>query len=327
MYLYRTILSQAIKNVWRHKYLWFFGLFAALLGNSGEMQILFYRYDNLSSGLFPGCRRFLETGFFSKATIINIGRLAQEEPFSLFMVLSLFIIFAALSVFIISLSISSQAGLVNNAASIKTDKKHSFKEGLATGMKNFWPVLGLNIILKLIIFIIFVILSLPIIASISTANFTTTSLIFVISFLIYVPLAITLAFIIKYAVAFVVIKGSRFFESIKLGWKLFIKNWLVSIEMAFILFFINFLAAVLLLLLLLVFSVPFLFIILLFAKFGLVFYTWIIIVLAIIFYLSAIVLAGSVLSAFQIFSWTGLFIELIGKGGVSKLTRLFSKNS
>jgi len=325
MYLYRTILSQAFKNVWRNKYLWFFGLFAALVGSSGEIQILFYRYDSLSEGLFPGLRRIIETGFFSKETIANIGQLARVEPFSLFMIFSLFIVFVALAIFIIWLSISSQAALVNNAAKMKTDKKHNFKEGLEVGMKNFWPVLGLNIFLKLIIFVMFIILSLPIISSIATGNFTATSLIFIISFLIYVPLAIILSFIVKYAVAYVVIKGSRMFESIKLGWQLFLKNWLVSIEMAFILFFISFLAGISLLMLLLIFSVPFLFIIILFIKFSLYFYTWIIIILAVIFYLLLILLTGAILSAFQVFSWTGLFIELIGKGGVSKLTRVFSK--
>ncbi|RLC39230.1 hypothetical protein DRH27_00160 [Candidatus Falkowbacteria bacterium] len=325
MYLYRTILSQAFKNVWRNKYLWFFGLFAALVGSSGEIQVLFYRYDSLSEGLFPGFRRILETGFLSKETLVNIGQLARTEPFSLFMVFSLFIVFIALGVFILWLSISSQAALVNNAARIKTDKKHNFKEGLEVGMKNFWPVLGLNIFLKLMIFAIFVILSLPIISSIATGNFTATSLVFIISFLIYVPLAIILSFIIKYAVAYVVIRGSRMLESIKLGWQLFLKNWLISIEMAFILFFISFLAAIALLMLLLIFSIPFLFIIILFIKFNLYFYTWAVIVLAIVFYLLVILLTGAILSAFQVFSWTGLFIELIGKGGVSKLTRMFGK--
>ncbi len=37
MTLYRDILGQSLKSAWHNKYLWFFGLFAALLGNAGEL--------------------------------------------------------------------------------------------------------------------------------------------------------------------------------------------------------------------------------------------------------------------------------------------------
>ena len=71
----------------------------------------------------------------------------------------------------------------------------------------------------------------------------------------------------KYAIAYVVIKGSGFVEAVKLGWQLFVKNWLVSLEMAFILFFINFAVGFGLLLLFLISAGPFLFLALVFYAF------------------------------------------------------------
>ena len=41
MSFYRNILKQAWKITWRNKYLWWLGIFAALLGNGGEFEILF----------------------------------------------------------------------------------------------------------------------------------------------------------------------------------------------------------------------------------------------------------------------------------------------
>jgi hypothetical protein len=40
MSLYRSILKRAWEISWKFKYLWFFGLFAALLGNGGEFEII-----------------------------------------------------------------------------------------------------------------------------------------------------------------------------------------------------------------------------------------------------------------------------------------------
>jgi hypothetical protein len=62
-------------------------------------------------------------------------------------------------------------------------------------------------------------------------------------------------------------------------------------------------------------------------KFGLFFNFWVLMVLAFVILLMVIFLIGSVLATFQISSWTGLFIELIGRGGVSKLVRMFDKKT
>ncbi len=326
MSLYRNILSRAWQITWRSKYLWFFGLFAALLGNGGELEVIFRGFSgDMSQGLFPALRRFAETGIFSKQAIANIGQLVLEDPISLFFVLAVFLILVILICFLIWLVIVSQAALVNNSANIIAGKNHDFKQGIEAGMKKFWPVLGLNLLIKIIIYLVFVLLSLPVIFSIGQSSFIKANLLFVISFLIFIPVGIVLAFIIKYAIAYVVIKGSQFLEAIKLGCQLFVKNWLISLEMAFILFFINFLVGFCLLLLFLVLAVPFLFLALIFAQSALYFNFWVIIVLALILYLSIIILVGAGLAAFQISSWTGLFIELVSRGGMSKIVRIFDK--
>jgi len=43
----------------------------------------------------------------------------------------------------------------------------------------------------------------------------------------------------KYAIAYVVINKRQVSQAINQGWQLFKENWLVSLEMALILFFIN----------------------------------------------------------------------------------------
>jgi len=327
MAFYRTIVSQAWKSTWHNKYLWFFGLFAALLGNGGELEIIFRGFDdNLSEGLIPSLWGLAQTGIFSKTALVNITHLAAKEPFSVIATLGVLFILLMLGIFVAWLAIVSQVGLVNNAARITTGKRHDIKDGIEAGIKRFWPIFGLNVILKGLIYLFFALLSIPVIASASKAYFSANSFLFVLAFLLFVPVAITLSFIVKYAICFSVIKGESFIKSIKLGWQLFAKNWIISIEMAFLLFFINFMVGICLVIFFLVMAVPFLFILIVFTKLALFVNFWFVVVSASIILIVVVAFVGSILAAFQISSWTGLFIELIGRGGMSKIARVFGKN-
>ncbi len=328
MFLYRNILSQAWKITWRYRYLWFFGLFAALLGNGGEMEIVLNGFDGGSSNIIPGLQSLhglLQIDFFSVHTLDNIGQLLINDPATLLVSLAIFLLIIFLTAFIVWLVIISQGALVHNAARVISGKKHDFKSGLEAGMKKFWPVFGLNATVKIIIYILLLIVSLPVLAE-TYRSTATISLSFVILFLIFVPLSVVLSFVVKYAVAYAVIKGNHFIDAIRLSWRLFTRNWLVSVEMAFLLFFINLLAGLCLLFLIFVLAIPFLFVALVFIKSGLFFSFWAVVILAMILFLLIIMFVGACLAVFQISSWTGLFIELTGRGGTSKLTRIFSRS-
>jgi hypothetical protein len=326
MFKYRNILKQAWKNTWQHKYLWFFGLFAALLGNTGELEVIWRSLsNNFDQGIFAGLQSFASTGIFSFGIIANIGRLFVTDPFSIFMVLIVLLFLLIISIFLIWLSVTSQAVLVNNTANILNDKKHSFSDGVAAGVKKFWPVLGLNLVLRAAIYIILVLISLPIISSLASGSLNQGGLLFLISFIIFIPLAIILSFIVKYSIAYVVLKGRGFTEALSAGWRLFLDNWLVSIEMALILFAINFLVGFILLWLALILAVPFLFIAAILSKIAIFVNFWSIFLFILVPVFILIILAGAILSTFQIVAWTNLFIELIGQGAVSKIVRVFGK--
>ena len=62
---------------------------------------------------------------------------------------------------------------------------------------------------------------------------------FVVSFIIFIPLAVMVSFITRYASCYVVLKNYRFRDSFKLGITLFTKNWLISLEMALALILVS----------------------------------------------------------------------------------------
>lgn len=323
MPFYRNILKQAWALTWRNKYLWWFGIFAALLGNGGEFEILFNNAGaNPSQALFPSWQRIASTGVFSGHTLTNIGNLLRQDTLNMILVSAACLIALAIGLFLVWLVIVSQAAIVNNSAAVIKQKKHAFRDGLDSGILNFWPVLALNIIIKAAIYALLVAISLPAIFSQGSFN---ANLFYIIALVIIVPVAIILSFIMKYAVAYSVINKSKIMPAIKQSCRLFKENWLISFEMAVILFFINLLVGLAIVLIILVLAVPFLFL-------GLIFYyafslvgSWLIAILAFASFLFIVVSAGAALAVFQISSWTGLFLELDKKGGVSKLVRVVNQ--
>jgi len=321
MALYRGVLGQGWQNAWRNKYLWFFGLFAALLGNGAEFRMM--SEAGSEQTLFPTLQDIASTGVFSLQGLENLGKLMVKDPASVIILFLIFLLIAVLFVFLLWLSVVSQGALVNNAARFKNNHSHDFRSGLDSGIKHFWPVLGMNAILKIVIFVAFVILSFLLINS--GARDMVGNILFVVFFVIFIPLVVVLSFIVKYAIAYVIIKGESFLNALRLGWQLFVRNWLISIEMAFILFFINFLAVVGLALLLLVLAIPFLFIMIVFSSVAVSFSFWFLFLASSILYILLAMWLGAVLSTFQVSSWTILFLELVSRGGVSKLIRLFGR--
>lgn len=321
MPFYRNILKQALFLTWRNKYLWWFGIFAALLGNGGEFEILFNNPGtgaNPGQTLFPLWSRIAATGVFSRQTLSNIGGFFKNDTLNMVFVSAVLLIVLAVFVFLVWTVVVSQAAIVNNSASVIRNKKHSFRDGVNSGILNFWPVLSLNIIIKVIIFALLFAVSIPVIFFKVNFNFNLLH----ISFLaVAAAAAMVLSFIMKYAIVCVVVNKSKIFSAVRQSWALFRKNWLISFEMAVILFFINLSVGFVVILCILLLAVPFLFLALVFYSFSAL-CSWLIVISAFTVFLFIIIFIGASLSVFQISSWTGLFLELDKNSCESKLARI-----
>src|SRR5680860_998689 len=138
MFLYRNILKQSLKISWDNKYLWFFGLFAAFLGNGGDFGLI---SQQTNSDLILNIKRYIETGIFKGSTISNIGYLLKNETMSIIILLGVGLVILALLSFFIWLTIISQVSLVDTSAKIinsNSKNKPNIKEGIKIGNKKFW---------------------------------------------------------------------------------------------------------------------------------------------------------------------------------------------
>lgn len=312
--LYRQILQKAWQITKKLPYLWPLGVFAALLGNGGEYQILIQQTGSVANQpeILNQWRENLH------AFLPNIN-LANGRIFVLFFTA---VITVAIMLIFFWLIISSLGGLIKGAALAQNNEKSTLKKLLLLGGKKFWSLLGLNLIAKVIVygFLIFILVPLMI-ATFSQNKDSLNLLIIALSFLIFIPLSIIVSLATKYAAAFVMLGGQKMWAGFKDGWRLFSANWLISLEMAFLLFAINILVGFLYLIAsILIFSPFFFFGIMNTIKapelFNILIYTSITILLI----FSAFV--GAWLATFQTSSWTLLYLRLTEGGkAYSKIVR------
>ena len=320
MFSYRKILRQALNITWHNKYLWFFGLFATFLGAGGEYQIINNVVENNGETTLNELSRFFY--IFNPDFWTNIGPYFSQNPKEVIISLAILLLALAIFVFLIIISISSQAALVDQAKKLynKESKGLGISKGIVAGQAHFWPVLGINLLTKVTIALIFFLITLPVI--LSPVESWLALAIYTVLFLIFIPVVIGLSLIAKYAISYIVIKQNKFIEAIDNAFKLFAKNWVVSLEMAFILVLINLIVGIMILVAMFAIAAPFVILGIIFANFNIF---WLITFLGMSALIIAVIWLGSMLTAFLVNAWTKLFLELLDRKGESKIKRLKDK--
>lgn len=330
MLSYRTILKQAWKISLKNKILWFFGFFASLLSFTAEFKVI-SKTLNQESGLksLNNFKMFMDTGIFSKNSLQNFFELLKTDTASILLILIILITVLFISLFFAWLATVSQISIIRSVKNILKGKREKIfiKKSINDSNKRFWPIFFINILTTIIINGIYLLISFLFILVIMK-NQLSTSLLYGFIFILFIPISLFLSFIAKYAIAYSVIENKKFINSIKQAWNLFIKNWLISIEMAIILFFIN---------LFIIIGASIISVIGFFLFFSLaistVFLTsssflfWGIMIIGVIVIMAVLILISSFLNVFQISTWTDLFVQLRDKSGLlsSKLEKIFQK--
>lgn len=316
MTTYRPILREALSISWKHKYLWFFGLFAALLGNGGELDIVFSIKDTISgnSAALLQLREMFHSGEGSWNNVLS----ALQQNMGAAIVATLIILI--LLVFIAWLVLTSQGALIHAAAMISKKKNGNFEASARAGQQFLKPMFILNVIYKGVIYGLLVGFVASVL-SVMTGDLL-PALPVVIAFIILVPLNIVFGFVVRYAMCFVVLQGKRTGEGLREGWKLFTANWLISIEMAILLLLLNVLVGFGILVGVGIIAVPFLVLFFIFAMIGFAPLTNTILALTLVAILTFAFSFAALFSTFQWTSWTLLFGKLVQGKAESKIHRI-----
>lgn len=313
-HFYSQILKRAWSISWRNKFLWFFGFFAAFF-SGGVYEIFFRESDFIVSGkIMQSWQNFWQ--FLQAFSPVKILQIFSTDPLAGLKVITVDLILLGLIILIVWLSISSLGALINAVKILAEKKSTSLKENFQAGHKNFWPIFLINILGKLLIFSFLLLMSLP---ALSKTGSGLSTLFYLLIFILAVLIIITVSFLIIYASAFIILKKQPFWRSIKKAWLLFSKNWLVSLEMALILFFISIGAGFALMFLLMLVSVPFVLILIICYYLSLNIIFWLFLILLFASIVAAIALANGLLTSFKISAWTLIFMQLSKKSFTGKL--------
>ncbi len=326
MFSYRSTLKKAFEVIWNHKYLWFFGLFATFLANGSHFRLAFGRIDQ---ALFKESFLLNFGRIFDPVIFVNFGNAFKHDPMAAFSALVFLLILLVLFSFFVWLVVVSEIGLINNSATIiKKNKKTTLKEGVEAGISNFWPVFGIGLIGRAFVCFLLLFISLPLVFM-DYGSGPAFNTLYILLFLAFLPVALIVSFMVKYASAYVILRGKKFIEAIEASWSLFLKNWLVSIEAAFIILFIQLIASLGVFLAVLVLAIPYLFIAYILTSLlssliiPAVTFT-LMISIGIVLAVFLVVILGAALTSFRTVAWTNIFLELDSKHPtLSKLIRWF----
>ncbi|MFA5248290.1 MAG: hypothetical protein WC415_03520 [Patescibacteria group bacterium] len=327
MFLYRDILKKSWKITWGHKYLWFFGLFAALLTGIGRYNVSFSQSaENWNSSLFAGLSNIANSGLLAGNFFSSLLLHFRQDPLAATTYLIFLLTILIISFLLLWLAVVSQGGLINNASKIiKANGKNgktTIKEGLFHGNKNFWQILGINLIAAAFTSFFAALVGLPLLYAGVRSN-PVLALLYVLLFILFIPLALIISFLGKYAVCYKVIKGKSFVDSVVEAINLFGKNWLISIEMSLLLFMVDVLAIFSGALIILSLSVPYRFIAVVAGLIIAPGISLLIIAVGLALALIFVIFAGAALVTFKTIAWTDMFISLNDKkGNLSKIIRL-----
>jgi MFS family permease len=313
--LYRQILLKAWQITKKYAYLWPIGLLAAFLGNGGEYQVLYNQYDKVINQ--PEIASYWQA---TLKAIVPQFNLSGTSLIYLFFLALIALIFFGLFLWLV---ISASGALVKGAATANNNESSTFVKLFQAGSRKFWPILGLNVVAKIIVYgILTLILGPLMISTFSKGDNSINLLIVMISFLILVPITIIVSLVTKYAIAFIMLENLKFKESFINAWRMFQTNWLVSLEMAFVLFVINILVSLVYILIsLLIFSPFFFFAVLNVVNAPELFDVLMYVSVSLLLIISAFI--GAWLATFQTSSWTLLFLKINGGERVySKIVRL-----
>lgn len=237
MYTYRQIFFQAFRVVWNNPIIWFFGLFAALLGSINGLEMILGSYtfsgEGIISSFFSG---LAEGGLFTYGGVSGFAQVLATNPVAVFALAIVSLLLIAATIFIIWLVTVSLGALIAKAIAFSKNKKLSLTEAMQIGIDRFWRILALNLGIRLFVWlIVMATVGLAAIIGRSALSFIA----YIISYCLLLGLTIIIAFIANYAICGVILRNWKLGQSLNSAAQIFRQNWLLSIELSIILFLIS----------------------------------------------------------------------------------------
>jgi hypothetical protein len=228
-------------------------------------------------------------------------------------------------VFIAFVATVAQGTLIATAGEYYHDKKiGKITKHWQTSVKNFWGILGINILQKFLLVGLFLI-TLYVWRYFYQSGFAIAPYIIVLDITVALFLGLLISAVSVYALGYKVIENKDFIDSIKYGLGLFKNHMLVSLELSILLMFLGLILVSFMSFALIIAFLPSLLVWFLAAVSAS--YTLVMLGLGfgVIFFMFIIVISAGVFNAFVISAWIYMFSRMHNEGVMSKLRHVSQK--
>jgi len=229
--IYRKILASAWYLTWQRKYLWVFGIFAAIISTGGVFEVAFRDLNRIKSGgsLLEQILTGSFTGYQGFAQYIELLQTQNQLRISLTITL-----FSLLFIILVITTVLSQSALISG---LIAKKSKNVREIIIAAWPHFWRILILDVVIKLTSILLLFITTLPLALLLSRGNLFDGILYFVL-FLILFPAIIVVNILGTLSLIEIVKRKITVINALHNSWNIFLRHWLAAFELGLILFFI-----------------------------------------------------------------------------------------
>lgn len=250
--MFSFIFKKNLPQVWRNKKLWILGILTSFLGATEETELLLNILIPNKKNVFEFIQRLYDTKLFTSQGFYSAWMRITQEPAAsvvplLILMVTLFFILA-----LMCLSLVAQGAIIFASSKVRQNPLEKITRYLGEGKKWFWPILWINVTSKILIGIIFFILSYPLVKNIYIS---------LILFLVFIMGASILYILTKLAICIVAVEEKKFISALRLAYISFHKNWKSALRLLIVLLVFTIFGILLSIASLFILYVPFFFII------------------------------------------------------------------
>lgn len=238
--LYRDALSHSWHLAWKHHRLWPLGLFSAVLGQLGIMDVLVQLWFT-AGGYRPG------SGLIVILDLLKTGLDQSHIPFGALGWIGFLAVVAFSLLFVLGVvAIVSQGALVYESAHLTAFKQIApLGKSWDMGVHHGWRILAVTIFRKAIVLLLGILVSVFSWSLLFSAG--GSPWVFLSIFLVFAAVGMVVSLLSIYMIGYIVIEEYTFFRALRAAWSLFVEHWLVSLEVGVVIFFFDILVTVVLL--------------------------------------------------------------------------------